>query len=661
LPKELRKISIEEFARRLRGTVGAADKRFAFFLGAGCSVSSGIPHAGTLVREVWLPRLRDFRAPSRKDLDTWACEILTKYDPQDPAASYGNVLDNLFFQSEERQREIESLCDGRFPAFGYAVLSGMVSLDGGVFNVVLTTNFDDLIADALYLFTTTRPLVIHHESLASYIRPTRTRPLIVKLHGDHRLSPQNTARETETIKNEIEAHVRTLLHDRGLIFMGYGGNDKGIQKMFEDLPLEALPLGVFWVGQSEPKGILRPWLESRNAIWVEKKDFDEYMLVLRDEFQIQHPDRARFDQVFEKYTETYKVLSARIESLPDTSPGVSALKEAVKRTDLSFPDWRAVSLEAQRVEYTDPDRAETTFNRGLEQFPQSNRLLADYAEFTRKIRRNLKRALELYERAIAINSTDRYIVSRFATFLYLFLRDNDRAESLYKRLIETDPKDSYALAWYATFLVDARNNRAEAKQFYQRALAADPGSTYALTQLGDLLEADGDLDRAEELLRRAATLAPSDPFVLAALANFLAYQRNDPEQGEMVFKRAVESGQNNSYALRCYAGFLASLRKDYDAAEEFFRRAIDADITDPGQMISYAEFLSNIRKNYDGAEEFFLKAIKLSPDDPTVVTPYVKFLREVRMDAQRAEELEKRIDKSSPTDNLSGGRDTPST
>jgi protein O-mannosyl-transferase len=64
--------------------------------------------------------------------------------------AYGEVIDQLFFQPEERQREIEALCDGSFPAFGYAVLSGMMTLDGGRCNVALTTNFDDLIADALF-------------------------------------------------------------------------------------------------------------------------------------------------------------------------------------------------------------------------------------------------------------------------------------------------------------------------------------------------------------------------------------------------------------------------------------------------------------------------------------------------------------------------------
>ena len=107
------------------------------------------------------------------------------------------MIQQLFFSPRGLgKREIERLCDGRFPAFGYAVLASLMAMDGGRFNIVLTTNFDDLVADALYLFTAARPLVIHHESLANFIRPTRTRPLVVKLHGDHRLSPQNTFEET---------------------------------------------------------------------------------------------------------------------------------------------------------------------------------------------------------------------------------------------------------------------------------------------------------------------------------------------------------------------------------------------------------------------------------------------------------------------------------
>ena len=46
------------------------------------------------------------------------------------------------------------------------------------------TNFDDMVADALYLYTQKKPLVMVHESLASFVDTGRTRPTVLKLHGD---------------------------------------------------------------------------------------------------------------------------------------------------------------------------------------------------------------------------------------------------------------------------------------------------------------------------------------------------------------------------------------------------------------------------------------------------------------------------------------------
>src|SRR5439155_27101627 len=120
MAQALRKIAADEFARRLHETTKQSDKRFALFLGAGCSVSSGVPDAASLVRDHWLPRLRDFRSPHRKDLDAWAKEAFPNYERNNAAASYGDIMNELFLQAEERQREIESQCDGRLRVFGYA-------------------------------------------------------------------------------------------------------------------------------------------------------------------------------------------------------------------------------------------------------------------------------------------------------------------------------------------------------------------------------------------------------------------------------------------------------------------------------------------------------------------------------------------------------------
>lgn len=335
-PTSLRKISAEEFVRRLRMVCELDDKRYAFFVGAGCSITSGIPASSRLVSENWLPRLRNLRAPECKDLNAWAMKEFEAYDPQNPGTIYGAVMEELLLQPEERQREIEELCNGQFPGFGYATLAKLMTIESGHFNIVLTTNFDDLVSDALYLFTHTRPLVIHHESLASFIRPTRTRPLVVKLHGDYRLSPQNTLAETEKLKDEIQGHIRTVLHDRGLVFIGYSGNDQSITRMLEAMPAEALPLGVYWVSDNEPSGSIANWLRCRRAIWVGLGDFDQLMFLIKNEFNLPDPDSKRFQEVFERYVSTYKSLSSKIAALPDSAPDAAALKEAVGRYEQEY-------------------------------------------------------------------------------------------------------------------------------------------------------------------------------------------------------------------------------------------------------------------------------------------------------------------------------------
>jgi tetratricopeptide (TPR) repeat protein len=327
------------------------------------------------------------------------------------------VIQELFLHQEDRQREIERLCEGGFPSFGYAVLAGLMAVDGGRFSIVLTTNFDDLVADALYLFTAARPLVIHHESLANFIRPTRTRPLVVKLHGDHRLSPQNTSQETARLKGEIEKQIRTLLHDRALVFLGYGGNDYGIKEMLEGLPPEALPLGVYWLSRREPSCPLHEWLDTREAVWVQAGDFDEAMLLIRDTFGLPHPERVRFDNVFQNYFESYQKLSASLSQLAGATPESAALQEAVRRADEAFENWWAVELAASRLKDSDPDRAQFIYEQGLKQFPQSSPLLGLSAIFLADIRKDYEQAEEHYRRGLEADPQHANLRGIYANFI----------------------------------------------------------------------------------------------------------------------------------------------------------------------------------------------------------------------------------------------------
>ncbi len=62
----MKQIGAQEFVRRLKASMKDQDSRFTFFLGAGCSVSSGIQSAGTLLKS-WLPKLKRFKTGNDDD------------------------------------------------------------------------------------------------------------------------------------------------------------------------------------------------------------------------------------------------------------------------------------------------------------------------------------------------------------------------------------------------------------------------------------------------------------------------------------------------------------------------------------------------------------------------------------------------------------------
>ena len=499
----LRSMGVEEFARRLKHETESDEKNFALFLGAGCSVSSGIPAAADLVKNHWLPRLHRFKAPERTDMEKWASEIFKGYRPEKAAQFYGPLIDELFQTPEHRQREIEDLCDGRTPSFGYAVLAQLIARHGSHFNMVLTTNFDDLVSDALYLYTETKPLVIHHESLATYIRPTRTRPLVVKLHGDHRLSPKNTVLETKEVEREIRRHTEMVLHDRGILFMGYGGYDAGILGLLNDLPPSALPFGAYWVHPKEPQGEIRKWLLARQGFWVQSGWFDEVMLLFLKELDLPHPDEKRFLRIFQDYHQKFKELSSAIEAKPPGEPGTETLKRALSDAVDRLPHyWKVVNEAARLHRLGDTEKAEEFYRKGVKEYPDCAPLLGNYAVFLKNIRKDYHAAKYYYKKALEADPKNASHLGNYALFLTDVRKDHDAAEHFYKKALEADPKKASHLGNYANFLMEIRRDLDASEQYYKKALEADPDHSNNLANYGGFLLAKGS-SQGLELLKRA--------------------------------------------------------------------------------------------------------------------------------------------------------------
>lgn len=598
-------MTAHEFVRRLKRQAGEPDRHYTFWLGAGCSVSSGIPAAAALVKDHWLPELFRIRGNPQEGMENWIKAQFPKYDPEEPAASYGSLMEELFPLADDKQRETERLCEGRDPGFGYAVLAALMSRADGIFSAALTTNFDDLVADAMYVYGKRRPLVIQHGSLAGFARPGRViRPLVVKVHGDHRLNPMHTQVETAELEAGIQRGVQGLLRDRGVIFLGYAGNDLGVIRALEDLPPDAVPLGVWWVARREPTGAIRPWLEKRRATWVEAAGFDEAMLLLHKAFELAHPTAHKFEEMVESYKNTYETLDQRVDELPESAPDSTALKEASRRVKATVPQWWKVDLEARRVQDDDPARADEIYRDGLEGL-EDVRLFGRYATFLWEVRRDADKAEQMFDRALEIDPSHPNTLSNYATFISTVRNEDDRAEEFYERTLAEDPEYAHALTNYAAFRWRKRKDPDRAQELYEQAIAADPQNSRTLSGYASFLrEARDEHDRAEEFYERAIAANPRDSDALGSYAVFKEKVRHDADRAEDLYEKSLAVKAQHGGVLCNYAIFIADYRREIDRALEIGKRALEIEAEDPNNLGNYARMLFEAEKDGEAWEHW---------------------------------------------------------
>lgn len=656
LRTKLQTISAAEFAGRFANGVRDNQQSFTWFLGAGCSRSSGILDAGGLVLK-WLSEQHKLQA-TKKTIEDWIKTEFPEYDIEHPAQSYARVFERRHPSPVERQREIEMICARGEPAYGYATLAQLLSHKdyGRHCNTVLTTNFDDLIADALYLYGErhARPLVVTHEALARYVRTNSPRPTIVKLHGDAHLDPKNLQPETREIDGTLCKQLYPFLQDHALIFVGYGGNDESILRFVQGCPTPALAPPIYWVSKRDVPARFNEWLLERNALRVDHTDFDQLMHLIRNALSIELIERTRWNQIGDIYYEAFQRLKEEIDKLTVVSEDTQALRKATSTAQETLSDdWYFVS-KADPNEKSNPDEANRIYQEGLEKFPNSRVLNLRYALFLETILKELDGAEKHYKRAIEADPNHSQTLAFYADFLDRFRRDPAQAETYYQRAIAADPNFSYALNRYAIFLEERRKDPDVAETYFRRAIEAAPSDAFALTRYAMFSQRiREDMDAAETLYKRAIKANPSSCYALIQYADFLRNIRQDMDAAETQFRSAIEADPKYRYARTRYADFLQAVRNDMDAAEFQYKKAIEADPSSGFALRSYARFLQNVRQDMDGAEAHLKKANELDPNDALGLRAYASFLEKVRKDPASAKtywELAKQIENSNATD-----------
>jgi protein O-mannosyl-transferase len=515
------------------------NRSFAFVLGAGASRPSSIPTGGELVRG-WLEELRQRldHEEQAATLDDWATPEnlgIGDFDFSRAAEFYPAVYRRRFRgDAEEGFAYLESIIEGTDPSFGYSVLAQILVTTRH--RVVVTTNFDNLVADAVMTYTKRHPLVCGHESLAQFARVKMRRPLVVKIHRDLLLSPFSDPAEVDKLAAGWDEALGALFGSYSPIFIGYGGNDGSLMNFLESLQPGEIEGRLIWCYRIQgemPNERICALVRRHNGALVPILGFDEFMLqlgerlgfgLLGDNIERQAKERAA------NYQSQVEEIKGRLGQLSGPKKAAalaveSALSATVQR-EVGSSQWLFNALLA-----TDPEERERLYEEGLREFPNHLGLLLSYARCAAGELNKYEKAGKLFESALELFPEDESTLISAAEFYAFSLAEYDRAKKLLEHALKLNPEQSVATSDLGLITL-YEGNVNEAELLFQRALDLSPKNARAMSNLAIILSYHrGRHEDAEQLFRKSVELEPADAALLTNLSLFL-FERGRVEEAE---------------------------------------------------------------------------------------------------------------------------------
>ena len=447
-------------------------KKFCFILGSGASVESGIPTGITLIKQ-WMKELLEMasvdeicsnEATIKKDKKLkfdFRKDILPKWENKEVLGSeyyfdvyslrfYPDPTDGYYFYEEKFSKAV--------PSFGYNALAQILS-DGLGSNLVITTNFDSLVEDALFIYTDKKPLVINHEALAGYAADfSIDRPVIAKVHRGLYFDPLNTPEETDELKGKWADILGSIFKYYTPVVIGYGGGDESLMKCLEN-PDVKMENGIYWCYRDKsglPDDRILKLITNKNGLLVKIAGFDAVMLALGNALM---PDKIEPENVrnylkkqcddrvsdYQKhYTELMKESS---EKTKPESESERDFKEEAKVLDKRVEEIQSKKSEFELTAwdyFSKGNRAylENNFYKAIDYYDKTIELDPDYAEayYNRGSAYSIKgeygKGIEDYSKAIKLNP-DLAVAYYYRALAYEALGETEKAEAdrkMYEKL-----------------------------------------------------------------------------------------------------------------------------------------------------------------------------------------------------------------------------------
>ncbi len=284
------KLEIDSFVRSLGVNRGSPH---ALFLGAGASMSSGVPSASACIWQ-WKKaifctnnpgfeeQVSELSLPAVQDrIDRWL--KINGFSPAEAETEYSYFIEKCLPIADDRRRFFESWVRKARPHIGYRLLCLLAEAE--LFRIIWTTNFDGLIARAAADFDLTVIEVGFDCKERVFRQPERNELICVSLHGDYRYdSLKNTTDELQSQEAELRDTLISTLKTHSLVIIGYSGRDPSVMEAIRTGVLNEDARGkIFWCGFSdEPdievaKLLLAAAEKKREAYYIPGTAFDDVM------------------------------------------------------------------------------------------------------------------------------------------------------------------------------------------------------------------------------------------------------------------------------------------------------------------------------------------------------------------------------------------------
>lgn len=254
---------------------------YALLLGSGVSRAAGIRTGWEIIIDL-IGKLAHIEGDnSDPNPESW---FRNKYGTE---PDYSNILDKLGRSPEDRYQllngyfeptEVEIAAKIKTPTAAHHAIASLVAK--GYFRVIVTTNFDRLIEQALETVGVSPTVVSSADGMKGMMPLVHNKCTVIKLHGDYR-DPRlrNTPEELGTYEDCANKLLGQVLDEYGLIMCGWSCEwDTALCDAIRRCPTRRFR--TYWAHKDALGNTAKKLAEDRKAILIQITDADSFFAEL---------------------------------------------------------------------------------------------------------------------------------------------------------------------------------------------------------------------------------------------------------------------------------------------------------------------------------------------------------------------------------------------